>query len=404
MLQSLNKQLKKIMLPHFKEQIIFCDKALHEMVFAINANKPERRDRECVEVVRRILTSKLGRRRVNVPLRWHALEQKLRQIAEAMNVTVLSKLECQKVAQSLRIDIESCEGALSFFNELNLLFYFPDVLPNIVFIESQVILDKVSELVKESHQMKQSSNIQKPKPKVGEWHKFRDYGQVTEKFLGDDELNTHYRAQVFTPRQLITLFISLLVFAELSNDVWFMPSLLEVISKDVEKYRVNRRTALVIHFPDNGPQNGLFCSMVSFILSPSNHHCSWEVLKDNSGTPVCLERNIMKFKVATFAGSVTLIDCFTHFEVHVQTQPTKEVELWKLVKCSVFAGLRKGSEVLGYTDNFKAAIICPNHLLTPHPAVIDEDGEWICSNDNEIFGTVEPKTISWLAAGKTCHI
>ena len=88
----------------------------------------------------------------------------------------------------------------------------------------------------------------------------------------------------------------------------------------------------------------------------------------------------------------------------MKTQPTKEVELWKLVKGSVFAGLKKASKILGYADNFKAAIICPKHLSTPHPAVIDEEGVWICSSDNAIFGTVKHKTISWLAAGKTCHI
>ena len=399
-LQSLNKQLKEILLPQFKEQVIFCDKNLQEMIFSINAKQPERRDRECVEAVRRILTNKLGTRRVNVPLRWHALEHKLRQIAKAMKVTVLSKLECQKIAHSLHINNESCEEALTFFNGLNLLFYFPAILPNVVFIESQVILDKVSELVKESHQMKQENPIQQPKPKVGEWHKFRDYGQVTKKFLSDDEFTTHYREPIFTPEELITLFKALLVFAELSSDVWFMPSLLEVVSKNVESHRVSYKTALVIHFLDSGPQNGMFCSMVSFILSPDNHHCSWEVLNDKSGRPKCLERNVMKFKVVNFPGSVTLIDCFTHFEVHVKTQPTKEVEVWKLVKLSVFAGLKKASEILGYVGNFKAAIICPKHSSTPHPAVINDEGEWICSNDNEVFGTLENKDILWLAPGK----
>ena len=221
---------------------------------------------------------------------------------------------------------------------------------------------------------------------------------MTKEFLSD--FNTHYRETIFTTEELITLFKDLLVFAELSSDVWFMPSLLEVVSKNVECHRVSPQTALIIHFPDNGPQNGMFCSMVSFILSQDNHHCSWEVLTDTSGTPKCLQRNVMKFKVVNLPGSVTFIDCFTHFEVHVKTQPTKEVEVWKLVKSSVFAGLKKASKILGYVNNFKPAIICPKHSSTPHSAVINNEGEWTCSNDNEIFGTVKRETILWLTFGE----
>ena len=87
-LESLNERLKKILLPHFKNQILH--KTLDDMIFTINAKQPERRERECLKAVQAILTSKLGRRRVNVPLRWYVLEQKLRQIAMAMKVTVLS--------------------------------------------------------------------------------------------------------------------------------------------------------------------------------------------------------------------------------------------------------------------------------------------------------------------------
>jgi len=123
----------------------------------------------------------------------------------------------------------SCEEALNFFSELSLLFCFPAILPDVVFIESQVILDKVSKLVKESHQIKRKDNTQWPNPKVGEWHKFRDYGQVTEEFLSDPDFSAHYGPPIFTPKELVILFKGLLVFAELSSDVCFMPRLLEQV-------------------------------------------------------------------------------------------------------------------------------------------------------------------------------
>ena len=114
------------------------------------------------------------------------------------------------------MDEGSCEEALNFFNGLNVLFYFPTILPNMVFIEPQMLLDKVSELVDETYNMRQGDKLQ---PMVGERLKFRDYGQVTGKFLS--EFKSHYEPPLFTPKELITLLKGLLVLADLSEGVYF---------------------------------------------------------------------------------------------------------------------------------------------------------------------------------------
>ncbi|CAI8033473.1 hypothetical protein GBAR_LOCUS18876 [Geodia barretti] len=55
----------------------------------------------------------------------------------------------------MEMDDESCGEALNFFDSLNMLFYFPDILPQLVFMEPQMLLDKVSELVEETYHMRQ---------------------------------------------------------------------------------------------------------------------------------------------------------------------------------------------------------------------------------------------------------
>ena len=399
LLESLNERLKRTLLPHFRDQVIFCDETLKDCVFTIDAQQPEERDRECAEAVRRILCKKDERRCVKMPLRWHALEQALQKMSQDRGRKVLSKQECLEIAKSLHIDDESCEEALKFFSDLNLLFYWPSILPDLVFVEPQVILDKVSELVKESYRVRRGRNSQQLRPTRGNFERrmFRDYGQVTEKFLG--KFNKHYIPPLFTPSKLITLFEGLLVFARLSSGVWFMPSLLEVVSEDVAQYRVCQDTALVIHFPDDWPQVGMFCCMVAFLLSPDNTYkgtpCPWQVLEDESGKPKCLARNVIKFKIKCFPGYVTIIDYFTHFEIHVKTC-VEEMKLWQLVRHAVMKSLKKASEILGYTDNtFELAIVCPAHPSTPHPATIDCMGVWICSKDKEEGGKVPLQSIPW---------
>ena len=406
-LDSLHKRLRKILLPHFREQIVFCDETMKDFIFTINAKKPEPKDRKCADAIRRCLSGKKeGSKTVKVPLRWHALHQKLKQIIAGLRKNVLTREQCRRAAESLGIDDESCEEALNFFNGLNMLFYFPAILPHLVFLEPQVVLDKVTELVEANYHMSQGKKGQQPSPKQVEWLKFRDYAQVTEKFLS--EFEAHYEPPIFTPKELIQLLKGLLVFAELSDGVWFMPCLLKLVSTvDIELYRISQLGALALHFPDSGPLMGMFCCTVAYLLSLDNTQpCPWKVLITDTEVPECLTRNVIMFTVPNFPGIVALIDHFTHFEIHVDTHLTKAVRLWELAQQAVFTGLKRASETLGYTDNTPVpAIVCPatspTHPATPHPATINKDGVWTYSKQARSYGDVAPGSIPWLSPPKT---
>ena len=160
--------------------------------------------RKWADAIRRCLSGKKeGRITVQVPLRWHALHQKLKQIMADLRKNVLTREQYRKAAESLGINDESCEEALKFFSGLNMLFYFPGILPHLVFLEPQVMLDKVAKLVEENCRMSQGKKGQQPSPKQGDWFKFRDYAQVTEKFLSEFEV--HYEPRIFSPKEQIQL-------------------------------------------------------------------------------------------------------------------------------------------------------------------------------------------------------
>ena len=395
-LESLHKRLKEILLPQFKEQLIFCDKKGEDFIFTLNAKNPEKKDKECAEAIRRCLSEEEGMV-VKVPLRWYALYQKLLQVAEGLGKKVLSREQCRVVAESMKIDDESCEEALNFFNGLNMLFYFPNILEHLVFVDPQILLDKVTELVEESYRMRQEKKNQPLCPTTGDRLKFRDYGQVTEKFLS--KFDSHYEEPLFTPKELITLLKGLLVFADLSEDVYFMPCLLQVVTSEVvTQYRVSGDKALALHFPDSGPLMGMFCCTVAYLLSPENvHPCPWKVVQNEAGTPECLNRNVIEFTVSEYAGTVSLIDHFTHFEIHVRTVPKKVAQLWKVAHDAVFAGLKRAGNTLGYIDNTPVpAIVCPAHPATPHPATLGVDCVWNCSKMSCEFGVLAQDAIPWL--------
>ena len=192
-----------------------------------------------------------------------------------------------------------------------------------------------------------------------------------------------------------SLLKGLMVFAELSEDVYFMPCLLQVVSSEVvARYRVSEEKALAVHFPKSGPLMGMFCCTVAYLLSPK--HAQWKVVKNEAGTPTCLNRNVIEFSVSDLAGTVSLIDHFTHFEIHVHTHPKKMELMWRLAHDAVFAGMEKARKTLGYKNNIPVpAMVCPAHTATPHPATVDKDCVWTCSNESRYFGDVVEGTIPW---------
>ena len=232
-----------------------------------------------------------------------------------------------------------------------------------------------------------SSDTDEPSLLPPGWQQFNKLGQITKQFLEVKRFSAHYHAGIFTSDDLITLLEELLVFAKLSTDVgpetWFMPSVLKQLSTEKIGEVCVSAVALVVDFPDGGPQNGIWCSLMSHVLSPENCHPCSRKLRLSSDEPACLYRNCIQFQVPKYAGSVTLIDRYDYFEVHIDTIPGELPELWKHARNSIFSGIEVVSDTLGYSDNTpRPAIVCPRtHTDKSYPAYL-KDQHCICTSDN----------------------
>ena len=431
-----NERLHKIIPAKFKKQVISLDPK--RLIFEINALNPDDIDKKTAEKVRSYILEQCPVKEVELPMRWHILEEKLRALTEGLGRLVMSRGECWQVAESLGLEEDSFDAALNFFHGVSLMFYFRDILPGVVFIDPQVLLDKVSELIEFMFELRQledqedesspdataadnqpPSDDSKPAPQstdeeattpVSEplpekpptpevdllpagWEEFNKFGHITKSFLNDKRFNSHYHTGIFTSDDLIHLLEELLVFAKLSTDddcpdTWFMPSVLkQVPAEKMEEVRVSPGP-LVADFPDGGPQNGIFCSLMSHVLSPQNRHPHPWKLCLSSNEPTCLYRNCIEFHVPEY-GTVTLIDRYEYFEVHVYTTKDKMQELWQHTRNALFSGIESVCGTLGYSNNKpRPAIICPKpHSDKSHSAYI-KNGRWNCTCDNRVFGNL----------------
>ena len=403
--EAKNRKIAEMLLPKFEDEVVYFNVRKKELIFPLNAKLPEEEDWKTAKEIRKLIMEKCSPEPDDTPLRWYGLEIALQEMAESLKRGVMSKEECFTVALRFHFDRDSFEAALQHLDGLNIIFYYPDTLPGMVFIDPQVLLDKVTELVKFSYELKNEDADSATMAKGGEYRKFQDHALVTTEFLASDKFGKHYVPNLFTPLELVKLFRALLIFADFNDSEYFMPCLLQIISsEEVAKHRLDSSAAtvpLILCFPHGGPLLGMFCSLIVYLLSSANRSPSpWKLVVDRLSTPVCLFRNCVKFMIPEYPGTVTLVDSFSFFEVHVTGRGKFCFQLSFFVRSALFTGLRKAADNLGYNNSQpRLAFVCPCKSEGLHPATVGAEGAyWICTRNPEMYGDVDEKQHMWLIA------
>ena len=395
-----NKTLFNLLHPLFPNDLVLYGDAM-EPIFPLNAKEPDEEDKRVAKLLRQAIESSAPDP-VELPLWWYFLEIALARLATMLGRRILSRKECLSVAHNLRFPEEEFRAALQYFDKLNLCLYYPTVLPDVVFSDPQVPLDKASELVQQSYKLreaKQGKKSQGPQQALeAKWLKFRDQGIVRHEFL--EKFPKHYKDKLFTPSDVLLLFEHLLIFAPLTKDEYFMPSLLQMLPREeLDKHRVFSSAAapLVIHFPHGWPRSGIFCCLVVFLINC----CKWQVCRP-SGLPILVARNCIKFKLPSCPCSVTLIDSFAQFEVHVNSPAEFCCEICPNIRQKIFDGIDAAAATLRYNnDTPHPAFFCAHtpkdsEKTTLHTATLSKDRKWcMCTEDEDLFYKLNDRQTVW---------
>ena len=396
-----NQKLRDMLLPTFKKGILYFEERTNSVLFPMNSKSPGRGEKASAEKIRTALSRNRPSHPRKLPLQWLGLEIILEEITQQLNRGVLSMNECLEIANRLHIDESALEAALIYFDELSLVIYYPDILPEVVFTNPQVLLDKISELVKVHHDIKKCS----PDHAESEaWQEFFNNALITIEFFSQEFFEEHYVPGLFQPEHLMKLFRRLLIFADHAEGKYFVPCLLRMLAeKELAKMRLSNvplAAPLVLHFPDGPPRRGIFCAFISFLTSPENHYPHpWKLkIPGKSVTPDCLYRNCIQFTIpeADIPCCVTVIDTLLQFEVHVDISEQPESDFCSSIKHAITAGLQKANLTLGYTNSTPSfAFLCPCGEGEPHPAKIGKKS-WICTLNEARGKTFSPNQLVWI--------
>ena len=402
--EAKNKKILKLIKPILEKQVIYHNIPNKEVIFPINAVKPGRQEQDIIEQIRKVLSGESSIPAMDIPLKWFALEILLEEMSQALQQGVLSRKECFSTAiEKLHFEEDAAEfdAAIHHLNDLSVIQYYPDILPEVIFADPQVLLDKVTELVFTSFRMSVASSTVALND---EWCKFYEFALVTAKFLSQEDFSKHYVPGLFQTKDLITLFKKLLIFAHFNDTQLFVPALLRDLGKEeVSKHRVSNLPSLVLEFPNGGPRKGIFCSLLCWLVSPDNDTSgALSISTDEVGTPACLHRNCVQLDVPMSPATVTLIDTYTHFEVHVDI-PIKHAhdlcpKIFPKIRKAIFRGVNKATLNLGYDNSTpRLALLCPCCKEEAHVAAVNREiGYWTCSVNKKECGELTQYQLLWL--------
>ena len=398
-----NEMLFNLLHPHFPNDLVLYEETM-KPIFPLNTKHPDGDDLRVAQLLREAI-ERSAPDPVKIPISWYLLELALRRLAALLSRRVLSRKECLVIAQQLDFSEEEFNSALTYFDELNLCLHYPFVLPDVVFTDPQVALDKASELVQESYRLrgaKQGKQPQKPqacRALDAKWLKFCDQGIVRAKFL--EKFPRHYKESLFTTTDLLHLFKHLLILAPLSEEEYFMPSLLQRLpSEELDAHRVPSPAAapLLIRFPLGWPRNGVFCCLVVFLIN----HCKWQVILPSAGSPILMTKNCIKFKVPKHPAMITMIDSYAYFEIHIKAPPPICHKICPSIRDVIFDGIDEATDTLHYNnDKPCSGFFCPhsngdgqdsNSEL--HAAMTEDQEYWQCTMEGH-FGELTEREKVW---------
>ena len=403
-----NQKIHKMLPPAVQDNAIYCDERLKELIFAVNAKTPGSDEQKIAAELRRVIVERSHVKPKRIPLRWHALELALQKLMLELGRGVLSKAEGLAVARRFHFTDESFEEALMYLHSLSILFYYKDVLPNVIFCDPQVLLDKVTELVEHSYRLQTAACRQIATE--GKLRKFRDQGIVTLEFLSKKEFRRHYVPDLFSPGDLLRLFKKLLIVSQITEEEFLMPCLLRVTQEPTVFASSSSVPPLLFYFP-HSPLLGVFCALVAYLLSQAK----WKLLFDaSSRSPVKVDRNTVQFEVpGGLPGVITLSDSFlTYFQVSIQLPEKAPRALYSAVfpqiHETIVGGIRKASSALHYNNSVpKDAFFCLEHgtsvSATPHASIVDRTLTLMtCTlNPAKFCSTLTEEHLVWFRSGDT---
>ena len=317
------------------------------LLYPVNAKIPESEDKKVAANFRRDVMQRCNAQEHKIPIRWFILELLLQYLAQN---GVISFKESAEVAHRLGMNEARLRAAIDYLVKLNIFEYFAQILPSVVFTTSQVLLNKITELVEHSYNLRSGAFLHSDPADIN----FRAYGIITVELLKRDQFSSHYVNGLFEAKDLLYLWEKLLVVARGADGNLVMPAVLDELSLEkLSQHRLDVSSSklvptIAVHYPGGLFPSGIFSSLISYLQNLS----SWTISMIGN-RPECLYKNCVSFNVSGrhVDANVTLIYFYDWIELHIiDIFDEDKQKACTLLRDSLFKGLKHVQQIQKYNN------------------------------------------------------
>ena len=384
-----NKKLLELLIPSMKGHLMYFKADGSELIYPLNAKHPNEDDRKLsADLCQAIWSIKMLLVPQKIPLRWLVFHQEIQALSKKTNVVVVSLQECSQMAIRLHM-VDDTKAALKFFSDLNVIMYYPSILPDVVFTNPQCILNIISEIVK-------CVAFDRTKHWNSMLVRANNEGIISEKLFDNVKIEFPkiYKEGIIKSKDLITLMIHLGIASQCEDkDEYFMPTLLNTLEtqrvQSIFSVSSDPIAPIALYHEKGWFKCGSFNFLITSLLS-SKH---WTLAKIGSALS-CVYSNCIKmcFKKSC---NVTLLDNVSYIAVHLEGDIDIMREVCPEIKRYLVGVLEEGVQI---------TFLCPcKHFGDKHLAILTEaslkNKKVLCPKDTKTFCLPESAEI-WIQESK----
>ncbi len=239
-----------------------------DIIFPLNTMSRDKETQEMAEKIRGLASDYYAE--VEVPVKWYLFQIAIEELKEK-NEKIIPFSIFSDIGKKRNMNEEETKHALSYFHDLNICLYYPEILPQIVFTSPQYLFDNISEIV--------SFALGECQKTISVDLKTRNmlikHGIFTKHLLA--QLRIEFLEGLFSADDFLKLMHHLLIITPLVDDAmpgtYFMPCLLESPPDDdpinnLENLDNQCIEPLLLTWKNTVP-NGLFIFLTSWLIHSS---------------------------------------------------------------------------------------------------------------------------------------
>ena len=313
-------------------------------------------------------------------IQWFVFELVLQEKAEKKNCNFLEIDDVLLAGRSLQMTKVDTKKALKFFHNVTIILYYPDVLPNIVFVNPHPILDILSHLLALTYEIDHAflHLITTKTPSNSELRNLTDNGIFTESLLS----KLKSADQKFPNSDFIKLLIHLHIIAE-TADGYFFPCALK--SHNGPPPTADLTPLLIVwHDPDTEEILPVPCGVFPLTIVRLMNHEKPQFCIPPSSNKYFKYRDAMSFHICLHGdqiGTIHIINKYKHIEVYFTGKTYYRPLLCELIRKAI----RFSSVAVGVRQCHKLAFICPSENEEKNYCIVTElhnedEGKVECSS------------------------